>query len=308
MERCTLVQEADGEAAVSAPQREQPPAIDFVKAEPDTGETADTETVDEARVTKTCLCCSRVVESTYTCPVCCHRICSLPCYRKHQADGCPGRWESTRYAFVPPKSYDLDQLLRDYAFLEDLSRLQQGHGRQFQELVSGVSPESSSRVRNSTTSRAQRKRLTAVERAASKRGIRFQLLPEIFSKHRRNTSVYRPETDCIEWRLECHVCAHERTVDEQVRVLERCPEHVHVAQVLERLCLREMAENTELYGVYLRPDRANQPRIPIQAPYEIAVADVLRAAECVIEFPSLEVTSHLASGDETIATMPTWSL
>ncbi len=287
----------------TCPGREEP--VGSVLAEEET-ESGDTVVGSEESIVNVKSCCGQQEsESKYRCPVCDKRICSLKCYRSHQADGCSGQWETTRHAYIPRNSYNLDQLLRDYAFLEDLNRRQQGHRRQFEELSMGGAYEHHRFAGQATVSRAQRKRLFVIARVASERGIRFHLLPEMFAKHRRNTSVYRPDTNCIEWRLECHLGLPRLAPAERVRVLERCSEHMSVAQVLERLHLREMVGAGEHYEIYLQPDRANHPRIPIPAPYDVAVADVLRAAECIIEFPTLEVLPRSDAGSQASVALPT---
>jgi hypothetical protein len=256
----------------------------------------------EAR--KRCSQCENQHEAVYKCPVCQRRLCSLDCYRGHREAGCSGRLETTRYAFIPRTDYDLKQLLRDYAFLEDLELRQQSHKRYVQQILSGGGSVPRLRGPTAAEDHARRRRLAAVQRAATKRGIRLQLLPEVFSKHRRNTSMYRSAADCIEWRIECFVSVAAQAPNDSVLALDRCPEHVTMAEALERLQIRRFVADTEHFSVYLKSDRANQPRVPIPKMEDVRIADVVRAAECLIEFPTLEVVADEQTNGQHPAEQP----
>ncbi|KAL3195240.1 hypothetical protein MRX96_015885 [Rhipicephalus microplus] len=130
---------------------------------------------------KTCLQCGK--PSKYCCPKCSARSCSLPCVKQHKKIGeCDGVRDKT--AFIPLDGFtDLD-LLSDYRFLEESSRIVDTACRTRPAL--GVYPQQKSLPGF----------LHKFQAECRRRGIILKLLPRCFTKRQENKSQYNFPRGC----------------------------------------------------------------------------------------------------------------
>ncbi|KAJ8366639.1 hypothetical protein AAFF_G00348170 [Aldrovandia affinis] len=122
-------------------------------------------------------------EAKYRCPRCLKRSCSLSCVKKHKSEsGCSGVRDKT--AFVPVSKFDEFNLLSDYRFLEDTSRL------------------ADSAQRDPCILRPQTPKYAKVLRQQAFRlNLQLKLLPPGFSKRRENSTFYHKKQGLFFWHL-----------------------------------------------------------------------------------------------------------
>nr|XP_037269453.1 box C/D snoRNA protein 1-like isoform X1 [Rhipicephalus microplus] len=155
---------------------------------------------------RTCLQCGK--PSKYCCPKCSARSCSLPCVKQHKKIGeCDGVRDKT--AFIPLDGFtDLD-LLSDYRFLEESSRIVDTACRTRPAL--GVYPQQKSLPGF----------LHKFQAECRRRGIILKLLPRCFTKRQENKSQYNFRERCIYWHVAWVFPAANIKVTESERVHEK---------------------------------------------------------------------------------------
>ncbi|KAJ8273975.1 hypothetical protein COCON_G00086000 [Conger conger] len=146
------------------------------------------DSVEEAQVKKrklslaNCGTCG-TEEARYRCPRCLKHSCSLPCVKRHKSEsGCSGVRDKT--AFVPLSKFDEINLLSDYRFLEDASRMADGTHRD--PLI----------LRPRTNKRAK-----TLVRKAYKFNLQLKLLPPGFSRRCENSTYFHTKADQFFWHL-----------------------------------------------------------------------------------------------------------
>ncbi|KAK4537894.1 hypothetical protein CDCA_CDCA14G3919 [Cyanidium caldarium] len=234
------------------------------------------------RAHRFCITCHGDGGARYTCPGCRAPLCCLECYRGHARDRqtCPGGGRRHRAGYVGRREFDLPQLLQDYAFLDDVER---------QRRLVGAQPPPAS---FSSPRRHERQR-RAWQRAARQRGLRLQGMPAGMEKRRRNTSTYDATTDTMYWRVEVRV-RRDAPAETSLHVLPHCSERDTLLTLLQPLLAHTLGDLDE---VWLLADRANHPHLHLREWERRTLLEVLRAAECLIEFPTLEL--RYASTDQT---------
>jgi hypothetical protein len=136
-----------------------------------------------------CSICGRS-EPKYRCPGCDRRTCSLQCVRDHKERwNCNGTRNKTK--FIPLTKFTDEDLLSDYRFLEETSRLSDR----------GLRDNRPFRT-TQHWKRRHKLKLSHLETQARVRFISFLRLPKEFSRHQANTSVYSFKLKSILWRVE----------------------------------------------------------------------------------------------------------
>ncbi|PWN25340.1 hypothetical protein BDZ90DRAFT_209803, partial [Jaminaea rosea] len=150
-----------------------------------------------------CIVCTSS-SSKYKCPACQAPTCSLPCHKRHKAEA------ST--SWVPMRSYDSSQFLKDYHFLSQIGRHVSAAGK---ELVSrGLMPPQP--ASDSTAGPSQqrrpppidpakhraRKQREALEDAVRSRRCKVLWLPEGMARREENRTVWHDKGKRVRWTVE----------------------------------------------------------------------------------------------------------
>lgn len=78
------------------------------------------ESVADVPAHQRCRVC-RAALHKYTCPACFSKSCSVECIKRHKQDtGCSGM--RSRVRFIPASKYDINSLIDDSAFLQQVAR------------------------------------------------------------------------------------------------------------------------------------------------------------------------------------------
>ncbi|XP_030642549.1 box C/D snoRNA protein 1 [Chanos chanos] len=131
------------------------------------------------------MCCDvcGTEEAKYRCPNCMQYTCSLSCVKQHKTlSACSGVRDKA--AFVPLSQFDEINLLNDYRFLEDVSRLADGARRD----VVTRRPHPSQKMKWMT-------------RGAKEAKITLKFLPNTFTKSRENSTFYNKKERRFYWHL-----------------------------------------------------------------------------------------------------------
>ncbi|CAN8064041.1 unnamed protein product [Agarophyton chilense] len=136
-----------------------------------------------------CDACARVGKvqvSQYRCPACLRCSCSLACVKDHkQHYNCSGVRDKT--APVPKRNYDEHNLISDYALLEEAKRNKdQASRNRVKHFYNPRAPNS--KLPDPIPKHKQR----VLGRQASMRGIDLRFMPNVFYRHRVNTTFVRP--------------------------------------------------------------------------------------------------------------------
>ncbi|KYM89905.1 Box C/D snoRNA protein 1 [Atta colombica] len=128
-----------------------------------------------------------VAKARYTCPKCEVRTCSLTCVNVHKKElECDGIRDPTK--FVPLASFtDLD-LLSDYRFLEQVGR--------------SIDTKKRNPEIKYTRQTILPVHLHKLRCAASHRKVSLLYMPQVFSRHKQNTTYLNWKTNELFWRLE----------------------------------------------------------------------------------------------------------
>ncbi|KAE8609356.1 hypothetical protein XENTR_v10011785 [Xenopus tropicalis] len=122
-------------------------------------------------------------EAKYKCPRCMKYSCSLPCVKKHKTEvNCSGLRDKA--AFVPMSKFNEINLLSDYRFLEDTSRL--------------VDCGARDRLFPRHTSN---KYLNLLKNRARRHNIDLKILPIGFTKRRVNSTFFHKKEQRFYWHL-----------------------------------------------------------------------------------------------------------
>ncbi|KAJ1980192.1 hypothetical protein H4R35_001215 [Dimargaris xerosporica] len=121
----------------------------------------------------------------YKCPACAAVTCSLVCSQQHKADtGCTGQRSRTHY--IPKNIYSESDMLSDFSFVQDVTRVTDLASRQLQQ--QRQSPRHSS----------------ALQTAARQRGVELALMPAGMQRHDTNRTRFNYRTKAFLWTLEFH--------------------------------------------------------------------------------------------------------
>ncbi|KAL6255336.1 hypothetical protein P5V15_013675 [Pogonomyrmex californicus] len=157
-------------------------------------------------------------KARYTCPKCEVRTCSLTCVNVHKKElDCDGIRDKTK--FIPLTSFtDLD-LLSDYRFLEQVGRSIETKKR---------NPEV-----KYTRQVVLPMHLHKLRCAASHRKITLLFMPQVFTRHKENTTYLNWKTNELFWRLEWIFPQAENTKCIVNRALDNTRLSTLVEQVLD---------------------------------------------------------------------------
>ncbi|XP_071946859.1 box C/D snoRNA protein 1-like [Antedon mediterranea] len=137
--------------------------------------------------TKRCEVCSEEV-SKYRCPRCSKQTCSVKCVNLHKVkEECNGQRDKT--VFVPIKKFTENNLLSDYRFLEDVDRTADNAVRNLKKFPYKI-----------------QNRNKFLKRTADRKGVELSFLPNVFTKHKRNSSRTFKESPntifwCVNWKF-----------------------------------------------------------------------------------------------------------
>lgn len=172
--------------------------------------------------------------SRYCCPKCSARSCSLPCVKQHKRnEECDGIRDKT--AYIPLSDFsDLD-LLSDYRFLEESSRVAENAYRNKSKL--GIFSQRSCLPGN----------VHQLQVRAGQKGVHLKILPKCFTKRRENTSQYHFKEKCIYWHILWDFVQAETKVHD-----ERIPEKETLGRCLGRnlnpdTCEPELLSKLQFY-------------------------------------------------------------
>lgn len=132
------------------------------------------------------------MKAKYTCPKCEVRTCSLVCVNLHKKElDCDGIRDKAK--FIPLTSFaDLD-LLSDYRFLEQVGRLIDTKKR---------NPERRYMRQSNLRQNNLPVHLHKLRCAASYRKVSLLFMPQIFNRHKENTTFFNWKTNELFWRIE----------------------------------------------------------------------------------------------------------
>ncbi|KAJ3598982.1 hypothetical protein NHX12_032945 [Muraenolepis orangiensis] len=218
-------------------------------------------------------------EARYTCPACRKHSCSVMCVKKHKKQsGCSGLRDKT--AFVGLSEFDELNLLNDYRFLEDTSRMSGSSSRD--PLIRA--PHISFKA----------KKLTA---CAKKMNITLKFLPVTFTKSRENSTMFFTKEKRFLWHLklifpQSDAQFSERRVSDGQSITQILTPYVHPSESdpVTRQKLKMYAQATFNHmKVFLRAEgeRANSLRY-----YELDLGKSLRdnfSYKMLIEYPELHI-------------------
>ncbi|KAJ1985294.1 hypothetical protein H4R34_000115 [Dimargaris verticillata] len=122
----------------------------------------------------------------YKCPGCAAVTCSLACSQQHKAEtGCTGQRSRTHY--IPKKIYSESDMLSDFSFVQDVTRVADLANRQLQQQQQRPPRQS-----------------TALQAAARQRGVDLALMPAGMQRHDVNRTRFNHRTKAFLWTLEFH--------------------------------------------------------------------------------------------------------
>eukprot|EP00730_Choanoeca_flexa_P011449 TRINITY_DN2570_c0_g1_i1.p1 TRINITY_DN2570_c0_g1~~TRINITY_DN2570_c0_g1_i1.p1 ORF type:complete len:392 (+),score=57.58 TRINITY_DN2570_c0_g1_i1:90-1265(+) len=249
---------------------------------------SDVEQIDPSR------CCMCQNKPKYKCPGCHRRTCCLACVKQHKVDfDCDGKRPRSR--FVSSKSQLTEQTMwQDYCLLEDAGRQRGAISRPVSNsLVTATGGTSQGRYRNQG-------RLRSV---AASHQIRLEFLPDVFERHRRNTSRAHDNLARIYWHVEVvfraagirHHQEHVPSARPLSQILDEYFEPKESNAILRhhvpfRLSDYVKAGKEKLVVMIQRLDRpANDPGY-ISVPLATTLRDALRNLR-VVEYPTLYVAT-----------------
>lgn len=123
-------------------------------------------------------------EAKYKCPRCMKRTCSVPCVKRHkEQEACSGA--RNKAAYVAMEDFTESHLVNDIHFLEDGERQASSLRRSFRK------------IRTAWT-----ERLIVLLTHAHQKGVFLKLMPNTFSRHKENTSMYHYKSKLIKWHVD----------------------------------------------------------------------------------------------------------
>lgn len=255
------------------------PALDVTQASTDSTQESDQSIVVAVPPERQCQQCHEQAYK-YTCPACSYRSCSLSCSKAHkQKTGCTGK--RSRTEMVTLSDFTERQLLSDYKFLEEASRLH----------------DSAQRSEVPRPARQLPMGLQQFVDEAQRRGIKYEILPPGMQRRKLNTSRYDRRTRTIFWHIHWQFPAadesvHDHRVSEQSPLKQLLQQHVSLVpgNSLKRHALRRYVE-AGLHNLILLMKKehcpANKPEY-----HKLDADKFLKqqlVGKCVIEFPMLLV-------------------
>lgn len=167
----------------------------------------------------------------YTCPRCEVKTCCLDCVTIHKKElSCNGVRDCT--AFVPISKFDNLNLLSDYRFLEDIDR-------------AVTNSQRNPLKHNTRQQRSLPPKLWSLKAAASKRQVQLHFLPQHFSRHKANRSVFVRSSQEIHWKLDFIF-----PQGEMIKISETVSEKTKLAAILDKYL--DPARCPDVYKQYLR--------------------------------------------------------
>ncbi|KAK2584136.1 hypothetical protein KPH14_006570 [Odynerus spinipes] len=155
-------------------------------------------------------------KAKYTCPKCEVRTCCLTCVNIHKKElECDGIRDKIKFKPLPSFT-DLD-LLSDYRLLEDI-------GRSVDRLK--MDP-----IKRCTRQTELPMHLNILRIGAYRRKINFHLMPQNFSRHKKNTTFLKWKTNELFWRIEWIFPQAEN----MTLTTERALETVRLSTLLENI-------------------------------------------------------------------------
>ncbi|XP_067137320.1 box C/D snoRNA protein 1 isoform X2 [Centruroides vittatus] len=124
--------------------------------------------------------------SKYRCPRCHFLSCSVQCVNAHKKEySCNGIREKT--AFIQMKNFSDMDLLSDYRFLEETSRI--------------IDNASRDKVKHNSNKGILSMKLQNLRKQARKRGTTLRIQPPLFTRRISNTSYYSVQENLIFWKV-----------------------------------------------------------------------------------------------------------
>ncbi|CAL1534294.1 unnamed protein product [Lymnaea stagnalis] len=231
-----------------------------------------------------CELCGSTV-AIYTCPGCHVKTCSLPCVKEHKRRFfCNGERKKT--AFVDISEYSESHMLNDYRFLEDANR----------QVYSTKADAGNKRKHNFGGPNHLTKRCKLLVNAAYKRGVKVQMVAQVLTKHKLNTSYYTVRLDLLSWHIEWLFVASNTVVkDEKVpentilidaaRKWTNAVNHPELRKPLEDYKKENLDKSRFLLKVDCLP--ANRQRY-FEMKSNLSLAENLKG-HCLTEFPIIAV-------------------
>lgn len=185
------------------------------------------------------ICCLN--QWKYKCPRCLVRTCSVSCVKLHKIKlTCSGIRDKTCY--TPMSSYNENNLLSDYFFLEDVEK-------------------SVDVARRDTTNKnfriKQKSQLNILKFEMKKRGIEFNVAPDGIAVRRLNMTFYNRKTKTIFWTLQFIFVDCQRTeytsfkVNEVTKLSDVLLSYIHpsTSNEITKLKLKEYTAAYESRGL-----------------------------------------------------------
>ncbi|KAE8609352.1 hypothetical protein XENTR_v10011785 [Xenopus tropicalis] len=217
-------------------------------------------------------------EAKYKCPRCMKYSCSLPCVKKHKTEvNCSGLRDKA--AFVPMSKFNEINLLSDYRFLEDTSRL--------------VDCGARDRLFPRHTSN---KYLNLLKNRARRHNIDLKILPIGFTKRRVNSTFFHKKEQRFYWHLklifpQSHAEYTEKRVpDNKIlnTILEKYIDSANSDPVIrQRLKTYVMSQSGVKVYMKLEQGKCNPARFYELDPSESLLKNLEN--KTVIEYPTLYV-------------------
>eukprot|EP00045_Choanoeca_perplexa_P004719 m.40017 g.40017 ORF g.40017 m.40017 type:complete len:383 (+) comp12725_c0_seq1:110-1258(+) len=245
----------------------------------------DQEPIAKRSLLQCCICDSS--QPKYRCPGCERRTCSLPCVKQHKQDfACDGK--RARSKFVGSKAEITEQVLwQDYCLLEDASRQRGAISRPISNsLVTATGASQQGRYRN----------LARLRSVAASHHIRLEILPDVFERHRHNTSRAHDKAARIYWHVEvvfrkAGVRHHQERVPFARPMHQILDEYLSVLpdNALLRHQLQEYVDQRSELTVFLEQlDQPANDAAFVKVDHNTTLRDAMRNLR-VIEYPTLYV-------------------
>ncbi|XP_012219228.1 box C/D snoRNA protein 1 [Linepithema humile] len=179
---------------------------------------------------KSCEVCG-AAKAKYTCPKCEVKSCCLACVNVHKRElNCDGIRDKTK--FVPLASFTDMDVLSDYRFLEQINR--------------SIDIKKRNPERKYTRQNILPVHLYKLRNAAAYRKVSLLFMPQIFSRHKENTTFLNWKTNELFWRIEWIFPQAENTKWIVKKALDNITLATLLDQVLNPVSLEEDTNIAEL--------------------------------------------------------------
>eukprot|EP00079_Xenopus_tropicalis_P008551 XP_002931747.2 PREDICTED: box C/D snoRNA protein 1 [Xenopus tropicalis] len=239
-------------------------------------------------------------EAKYKCPRCMKYSCSLPCVKKHKTEvNCSGLRDKA--AFVPMSKFNEINLLSDYRFLEDTSRLVDCGARdrlfpRHTTIISLSLSLSSGFINNIGECISRSVELNLLKNRARRHNIDLKILPIGFTKRRVNSTFFHKKEQRFYWHLklifpQSHAEYTEKRVpDNKIlnTILEKYIDSANSDPVIrQRLKTYVMSQSGVKVYMKLEQGKCNPARFYELDPSESLLKNLEK--KTVIEYPTLYV-------------------